>query len=69
MGLAESDRRARGNSAQPVKGPGARLTNGLQCQRNDGGTSRAGTRISRCRRVAIIAWPPRTPWLARAPSG
>ena len=36
MGLAESDRRARSNSAQPVKGPGARLSNGLQCQRNDG---------------------------------
>jgi hypothetical protein len=36
VGLAESDRRARSNSAQPVKGPGARLSNGLQCQRNDG---------------------------------
>ena len=36
LGLAESDRRARSNSAQPVMGPGARLTNGLQCQRSDG---------------------------------
>jgi hypothetical protein len=36
VGLAESDRRARSNSAQPFKGPGARLTNGLKCQRNDG---------------------------------
>src|SRR5690242_1966185 len=31
--------------------------------------SRAGTRISRCRRVAIMAWPPRRPWRNSCPSG
>lgn len=31
--------------------------------------SRAGTRISRCRRVAIMAWPPRTPWPRSRPPG
>ena len=32
-------------------------------------TRRAGTRISRWRRVAIMAWPSRTPWPSSSPSG
>ena len=49
-GIAESDRRARSNSAQPVKqGPGARLSNGLQCQRNDGVGRAAPPQFSRPR--------------------
>ena len=56
MGPVESDRRAHGDSAQPVKGPGARLTNGLQCQRNDGVGRAAPHQFSRPRGAPTGTW-------------
>ena len=44
VGTAKSDRRARSDSARPFKrGPGARLTSGLQGQGNDGVGGQART--------------------------